>query len=162
MKLGSRAALVTAIGIALLATAAFAAKPVKGGHYSGQTSQKESDIGVTVHHSLAFTVSGNRKRVKNFHANPPFSVAKECRGGIGGPPGFLDFHISKMKIHKGGTFKGTQRYKFQGQVERISTVKGKFGKHRKASGKITTKLPLNHTTCGKKTTAKWKAKAKAH
>jgi hypothetical protein len=112
---------------ALVAGAAFAAKPAKGKTYSGRVTGSPTE-------TVSFTVSKNGKRVTKL--NVPIAI--RCAGGFGGivpkPP-------KKIKITKKGTFK--RAVKVQGVTGKSfgkETVTGKFLKGGKESGTITGKL----------------------
>ncbi|HEY1358812.1 MAG TPA: hypothetical protein VGF21_10945 [Thermoleophilaceae bacterium] len=157
MKRASKAALGVLIAIALLAAAAFAAQPVKGGHYSGHDVVK-GDTSGQFSFPITFTVSRSGKRVKTIK----FAVHYDCIA-----PGGIPFHtFHKLRISHGKFRKKHVEGKIKNSTGNTDTVvvSGRFRKHRKAVGKISEKLVIaqgkgmKSLVCSGKTS--WKAKAK--
>jgi hypothetical protein len=112
---------LTAVASLVAATAAVAAKPVKGATYTGTIS----------HGSLPITlkVSANGKSVNVNVRTPPLF----CQGGGGG----TTQSTKAATITRGGTFNAKISYLFHGKVVFSAKVTGKFGPGRSESGKIT-------------------------
>jgi hypothetical protein len=114
----------------LVASAALAAGPVKGGSYAG--SLIPSRDGVTV----SFKVSADGKKVIGLSTS---NVPLYCSGG--GKP--IPVHFKSAVISSKGTFSSTGKYLIlegpkKGQVGANLKISGKFLKARKERGTLTT------------------------
>lgn len=110
--------------VALIGTGvALAAKPLKGATYSGSFTGE-------VYNTISFKVSSNGKKVSSFNIpSPPAG----CQGG-----GFGSASGGTATVSKQGTFKVTLNIVFAPEHKTNGTVliTGKFGKHGRQSGKI--------------------------
>jgi hypothetical protein len=121
-----RAVCLAAILVLMAAATGFAAAPVKGGKYSGTLSGSTSQ-------TVTFKVSKNGKKASGFKL---ITIPNKCGSGGGVPKQ----SSSPAAISK-GKFTATIRFKTTaGQVFATTTITGKFLKHRRESGNLTTKF----------------------
>jgi hypothetical protein len=131
----SRAAVIAAAVVAVSASLAFAAHPLKSTVYAGLTA-KESDM-------IQLTVSKNGKTLK---ATIPV-IPLYCQGG--GPP---EEEVTKsVRIHRDGRFSGVIHYKFQGKESFEAFFSGRFTTKRLVKGHLRSDYP-NAKSCSGTTT----------
>lgn len=121
-----RGGLLAAVAVLSSAGIALASNAVAGRPYAGTYKGLPTD-------HITFTVNANGKKVIDVDANTPF----HCSGGCGGVENATG---GTAKISKKGTFKVTIKILGPGlhpTVEGSDTVKGKFLKHGKAKGTVT-------------------------
>lgn len=123
-------ATLVVLAVLLVAGAALAAVPVKGGSYTG--SLIPSRDGVLV----SFNVSANGKQVTGLSSS---NVPLYCSGG--GKP--IPVHFKNATISSNGKFFSTGKYLVlegpkKGQVAANLKISGKFLKGRKERGTLTT------------------------
>jgi hypothetical protein len=112
---------------AVLASAgiALASNPIDNGHYSGHYQGRPTD-------SITFTVSATGKKVIDIDVSTPFKCNGGCGGVESGIGGTARIHknkfTAKIKLHAPGT---------TNTLEGRDTVTGRFLKHFKAKGTVT-------------------------
>jgi hypothetical protein len=129
-----RVAAVTLAAVLATAGVALAAKPVKGGKAASQ--------GVRI----TFKVSANGKRVTKLQTS---NLPVYCEAG--GAPTPIKF--ANAKISKKGKFKSTGLFRFtagpdRGKVGARLQITGKFQKHRREAGTLTTTYTKSHDCSG--------------
>ncbi len=121
-----RAVCLAAVMVLVAAATGFAAAPVKGGRYSGALTVSTS---VTV----TFKVSKNGKKASGFKLG---TIPNKCGSGGGVPK-----QSSAPAAISKGKFTGAIRFKTTaGKVFATTTITGKFLKHMRESGNLTTKF----------------------
>jgi len=101
---------VAAVILLVLATAAFAGRPVKGATYTARTARGGE---------FSLKVASNGKRVTVDESLPPLY----CQGGAGG----IEELSKPLAISKGGSFKATISYRaIHGRVVAKLTINGTF------------------------------------
>ncbi len=123
------ATLVVLVGL-LVAGAALAAGPIKGGSYTGSLIPARDGV------LVSFKVSANAKQVTGLSTS---NVPLYCSGG--GKP--IPVHFKNATISSKGTFSSTGKYLVlegpkRGQVGANLKISGKFLKGRKERGTLTT------------------------
>jgi hypothetical protein len=141
-------AVATAVAVIGVTAVALAANQVKGGSYKGSIVPKATGI------LVKFKVSTDGKKVTGLAIS---STPLYCSGG--GPP--TPVHFKNASISHAGTFQSTGQYvikvgPFKGQVGTKLKITGKFAKHRREQGTLTTTYP-NAPSCSGKTTYSTKA-----
>lgn len=144
MRLTLSARMAAAISLATMvalvggAAVALAAKPIKGATYRGGIKRSSN-----VTYSISFKVSANGKRVSSFSLPNGYPVY--CQGG-----GFGQQQAASGKISKTGKFTVKLPIYFapSHQHQGFVVITGKFAKHGKESGTVTTDFTTTHVCNG--------------
>jgi hypothetical protein len=137
-RMATAISLATVVALLVGTAAALAAKPIKGATYRGGIKRSSN-----VTYSISFKVSANGKRVGSFSLPNGYPVY--CQGG-----GFGQAQAGSGKVSKTGKFTVKLALYFAPthQHQGFVIITGKFGKHGKESGTVTTDFTTSHVCNG--------------